>query len=789
MVSIPARLKNISRTPTQWAADDRVLLKGEIGIIDNSPSAATFKIGDGVTAFSALPVVSGGSGGGSVDLSPYAKITDMNTALAGKQPTLVSGTNIKTVNGVSILGSGDLAVTGSGTVDLTPYAKTADVNSALDTKADASATSAALAGKQATLVSGTNIKTVNGSSILGGGDLAIAGGAVNVQEGALTASLTEAPNASGVIDAIADAVAGVTAGSTAPVATAFATAIPLDKVQVREMGKVHLDADTVLTIAGGAVDNGSCNLTVGGNFNLDLSAFQNGNGYAYSKTNWNNLVFVQRPDAAYVFGVKGGTYTAPVVYVTSDNFDQADGPLKAGWATHGGAVIGVVGNKAVVPGSGSIGSAWMICDTGRASGTVTCDLNGAQYPTLICRYQDDNNYLGVQLGKADHSVEVYKIEGGVQAELYHSGADLYAGGVQALKVVTEANNTISVYLAGALLYSFVSTFLAGNTLRGFRFFDGGDSVDNFNTTTTMDYPVDSTAPTITAAAVDTANPNRVNLTFSEAINSDIPSKQVFRVVDPSGNGGLGVEKTVTGHTYVDGTHTYITVTEAFVAGENSFSLMYTAANDATHKLRDLAGNLLADIAGRTITNALTAITTLMDDNFNRADSNLPGSTSSGGQTWGTYLPPDSSAARIVGNSATGHTSLNYAYAMIDIGMSTGYRISADLTPNQCDTMLIFQHEDAINKEMRVNFSKYGFGTLYEGLVNIGGSSGWTADGTVTYHLDVDVKADNTIDVYVNGTKKISASSTLYAANTKVGFRFDVDSGIRGVIDNFKVVTL
>lgn len=37
--------------------------------------------------------------------------TDLDAALSGKQATLVSGTNIKTVNGNSLLGSGDLAVT------------------------------------------------------------------------------------------------------------------------------------------------------------------------------------------------------------------------------------------------------------------------------------------------------------------------------------------------------------------------------------------------------------------------------------------------------------------------------------------------------------------------------------------------------------------------------------------------------------------------------------------------------------------------------------------------------
>jgi hypothetical protein len=40
--------------------------------------------------------------------------TDLQTTLNGKQDTLVSATNIKTINGSSVLGSGDLVVSGSG---------------------------------------------------------------------------------------------------------------------------------------------------------------------------------------------------------------------------------------------------------------------------------------------------------------------------------------------------------------------------------------------------------------------------------------------------------------------------------------------------------------------------------------------------------------------------------------------------------------------------------------------------------------------------------------------------
>lgn len=61
------------------------------------------------------------------------------TAIAGKQDILVSGTNIKTINSTPVLGSGNITV-------------------------------------QATLVSGTNIKTINGTSLLGSGNLSITGG-------------------------------------------------------------------------------------------------------------------------------------------------------------------------------------------------------------------------------------------------------------------------------------------------------------------------------------------------------------------------------------------------------------------------------------------------------------------------------------------------------------------------------------------------------------------------------------------------------------------------------------
>ena len=146
------------------------------------------------------------------DLVNYTTTTDMNTALASKQDTLVSGTNIKTINNTSLLGSGDISIAGSvtdvqingtsitsnnvadiiveGTYDsttnkiatmseiptttseltnnsgfidntvnnLTNYMLSSDINTALNNKQD-------------TLVSGTNIKTINNESLLGSGNI------------------------------------------------------------------------------------------------------------------------------------------------------------------------------------------------------------------------------------------------------------------------------------------------------------------------------------------------------------------------------------------------------------------------------------------------------------------------------------------------------------------------------------------------------------------------------------------------------------------------------------------
>jgi hypothetical protein len=54
------------------------------------------------------------TGRDAADSHTIGAITNLQTTLDGKQATLVSGTNIKTVNGTTLLGSGDLVISGGG---------------------------------------------------------------------------------------------------------------------------------------------------------------------------------------------------------------------------------------------------------------------------------------------------------------------------------------------------------------------------------------------------------------------------------------------------------------------------------------------------------------------------------------------------------------------------------------------------------------------------------------------------------------------------------------------------
>lgn len=52
------------------------------------------------------------TGVGSYDGTNYSSASTVQNVVNGKQDTLISGTNIKTINNESLLGSGNISITG-----------------------------------------------------------------------------------------------------------------------------------------------------------------------------------------------------------------------------------------------------------------------------------------------------------------------------------------------------------------------------------------------------------------------------------------------------------------------------------------------------------------------------------------------------------------------------------------------------------------------------------------------------------------------------------------------------
>lgn len=231
----------------------------------------------------------------TADTTIHVTSSDKST-WSGKQDALVSGTNIKTINNQSLLGSGNITISGGGSgnsvvectqaeydalvsggtidpdvfyiitdatpVDLSGYAATSavteEINAAVSGKADTSAVTAsinaAVSGKQDTLVSGTNIKTINNESILGSGNITIQGGGSGMTSGEVQTMIDE--SISGKVDAsaVTSSVTSASTDSEIPTAKAVYDAIPTGGTSITI--DPTLDSGSTNPVANSAITNG-----------------------------------------------------------------------------------------------------------------------------------------------------------------------------------------------------------------------------------------------------------------------------------------------------------------------------------------------------------------------------------------------------------------------------------------------------------------------------------------------------------------------------------------------------
>lgn len=184
VITIPDRALTLDNITTSTTTTGTGFLKGNGSVISFDNSTYLTSVGTGVA--NELTYWSGTNTLGSLATATYPSITEISyvkgvtsgiqTQLGGKQATLVSGTNIKTINSTSLLGSGDItvgdmtltgiqSVTGLKTFDTTKLAvKGSSTGTTAIASANASATSytATLQAGNGTLAYLTDIPSLTG---------------------------------------------------------------------------------------------------------------------------------------------------------------------------------------------------------------------------------------------------------------------------------------------------------------------------------------------------------------------------------------------------------------------------------------------------------------------------------------------------------------------------------------------------------------------------------------------------------------------------------------------------
>ena len=169
---------NLDGYYTKFEADELFVQKGEVNMDDYATIYQLAMKQDKLDSGTNIKTINGESilGEGDITFEQYDN----------KQDMLVSGVNIKTINGIDILGEGDIMIAAGDTPDMSGYVTAVELNNKgfitsipkeYITEEDLNgrnyATVDSVEAKQDVLVVGQNIKTINGKSILGAGNIQI----------------------------------------------------------------------------------------------------------------------------------------------------------------------------------------------------------------------------------------------------------------------------------------------------------------------------------------------------------------------------------------------------------------------------------------------------------------------------------------------------------------------------------------------------------------------------------------------------------------------------------------
>ena len=161
--------------------------------------------------------------------------------------------------------------------------------------------------------------------------------------------------------------------------------------------------------------------------------------------------------------------------------------------------------------------------------------------------------------------------------------------------------------------------------------------------------VDVTPPTLVSAVVSDTNALRIDLTWSEAINSSVPAGSAFAV---------SAGHTVSTHTYVDSTHTYLTIVTPFVTGETK-TLSYT--RPGSNNLQDLTGNAAINFSGFAITDNVMNPTLSSAAVANSTPSRIDLTWS---KSMNSTIPAASTFAVNAGHALTAHTYVDATHTYL-----------------------------------------------------------------------------------------------------------------------------